>query len=152
MGAKSCALSGIFPVLLGTYDAYLLPLFLYIRRCGIEPDRFRTKKNFSLVNSYFLVPFVNASRDYFFEPVVIFYFRSSSSSNASLTDDIKCCSGFCIDLLQNFAKEFDDVLDSKQNVQELFSSSAVAIPLVALASLLLFRAPLTDLLEGINSQ
>ena len=53
--------------------------------------------------------------------------------------------------LQNFAKEFDDVLDSKQNVQELFSSSAVAIPLVALASLLLFRAPLTDLLEGINS-
>ena len=54
--------------------------------------------------------------------------------------------------LQNFAKEFDDVLDSKQNVQELFSSSAVAIPLVALASLLLFRAPLTDLLEGIGSQ
>ena len=35
------------------------PLFLYIRRCGIELDRFRTKK-LSPVNSYFLVPFVNA--------------------------------------------------------------------------------------------
>ena len=113
MGAKSCALSGIFPVLL-RYDTYLLSLFLYIRRCGIEPDRFRTKKNFSLVNSYFLVPFVNASRDYFFEPVVIFYFRSSSSSNASLTDDIKCCSGFCIDLLQNFAKDLQFEFDLKR--------------------------------------
>ena len=71
-------------------------------------------KNFSLVNSYFLVPFVNASRDYFFEPVVIFYFRSSSSSNASLTDDIKCCSGFCIDLLQNFAKDLQFEFDLKR--------------------------------------
>ena len=96
------------------YDTYLLtPSFLYIRRCGIEPDRFRTKK-LSLVNSYFLVPFVNASRDYFFEPVVIFYFRSSSSSNASLTDDIKCCSGFCIDLLQNFAKDLQFEFDLKR--------------------------------------
>ena len=94
------------------YGWFLLP-FLYIRRCGIEPDRFRTKK-LSLVNSYFLVPFVNASRDYFFEPVVIFYFRSSSSSNASLTDDIKCCSGFCIDLLQNFAKDLQFEFDLKR--------------------------------------
>ena len=61
-----------------------------------------------------MVPFVNASRDYFFEPVVIFYFRSSSSSNASLTDDIKCCSGFCIDLLQNFAKDLQFEFDLKR--------------------------------------
>ena len=51
---------------------------------------------------------------------------------------------------RNFAKEFEDVLQSKQDAQELFSSSAVALPLVAFASFLLLRDPLVNFLEGIT--
>ena len=49
---------------------------------------------------------------------------------------------------RNFAKEFEGVFQSKQDAQELFSSSAVALPLVALASFLLLREPLVEFLEG----
>lgn len=52
---------------------------------------------------------------------------------------------------RNFAKEFEDVFQSKQDAQELFSSSAVALPLVALASFLLLREPLVEFLEGKNN-
>ena len=50
----------------------------------------------------------------------------------------------------SFAREFAEILQSKDlaGFQELFSSRAVAIPLVTLASILLFRAPLGDILEG----
>ena len=107
-GAKSCALSGGLPVFM--YDSY--SLFCTLEGAEQNLTGLGQKKTLP-VNSYFLAPFVNAPRD-FVNLLLIFFSRTSSSSNASLTDDIKCCSGFCIDLLQNFAKDLQFEFDLKR--------------------------------------
>ena len=52
--------------------------------------------------------------------------------------------------LQNFARDFGEILAPRDFIgfDELFASSPVALSLVTLASILLFRPPFTDLLGG----